>query len=86
MKDEGSFDCNLCQQSDKEISSKSQKPVVLMMKNVTEMTTALLSKDKQFWATFAFLVSLFAFLGWCGFSILSFYAVEVFTKVSSPHH
>jgi len=78
-------DCKLCQLSDKQIPLlKKQKPLTIFMENITEVSRAFLSKDRRFWATFLFLSSLFAFLGWCGFSILSFYAVEVFTKSGSP--
>ena len=38
----------------------------------------LSKQDSSFWQNFYFLVVLFLLLGWCGFSILSFYAVEVF--------
>ena len=41
-------------------------------------------QDSAFWSNFAFLASLFLLLGWCGFSILSFYAVEVFQLSGSP--
>ena len=41
-------------------------------------------QDSAFWRKFAFLASLFLLLGWCGFSILSFYAVEVFQLSGSP--
>ena len=45
---------------------------------------ALTLQDSAFWRNFAFLASLFLLLGWCGFSILSFYAVEVFQLSGSP--
>jgi len=41
-------------------------------------------QGSAFWCNFAFLASLFLLLGWCGFSILSFYAVEVFQLSGSP--
>ena len=41
-------------------------------------------QDSAFWRNFAVLASLFLLLGWCGFSILSFYAVEVFQLSGSP--
>ena len=81
MKVDYDVDCKLCRLSDKQIPLlKKQKPLTIFMENITEVSRAFLSKDGKFWATFLFLSSLFAFLGWCGFSILSFYAVEVFTK------
>ena len=53
-----------------------------------ERFKAVLSKfskqDSDLWQNFAFLVVLFLLLGWCGFSILSFYAVEVFEVLGSP--
>ena len=45
---------------------------------------ALTTQDSAFWRNFAFLSCLFLLLGWCGFSILSFYAVEVFQLSGSP--
>merc|ERR1719266_3112422 len=36
------------------------------------------------WSRFIFLSTLFALIGWCGFPILSFYAVEIFSKSGSP--
>ena len=41
-------------------------------------------QGSSFWCNFAFLATLFLLLGWCGFSILSFYAVEVFQLSGSP--
>ena len=41
-------------------------------------------QGSSFWQNFAFLSLLFLLLGWCGFSILSFYAVEVFQLSGSP--
>merc|ERR1719433_2124404 len=76
--------CRLCQQSDEKIHLEKEKSSVNFAENILEVSRALLSKSEQFWARFIFLSALFALIGWCGFPILSFYAVEIFSKSGSP--
>jgi hypothetical protein len=58
------------------------------LRSPAERVKALLytfaQQGSNFWHNFAFLAALFCLLGWCGFSILSFYAVEVFQLFGSP--
>merc|ERR1711953_890008 len=75
--------CKLCQPSDQEIPEKG-KSSVSFAENLLEVSRALLSKSEQFWSRFIFLSALFALIGWCGFPILSFYAVEIFSKSGYP--
>jgi len=76
--------CKLCQQSEENIHLEKQKSSVNFAENILEVSRALQSKSEQFWSRFIFLAVLFALLGWCGFPILSFYAVEIFSKSGSP--
>ena len=80
LKDTEGGNCKLCQQSDEKIHLEKEKSS--FAENILEVSRALLSKPEQFWARFVFLSALFALIGWCGFPILSFYAVEIFSKES----
>jgi MFS family permease len=51
---------------------------------VKALLYTLVQPGSHFGHNFAFLAALFCLLGWCGFSILSFYAVEVFQLSGSP--
>ena len=83
MKDtDGGENCRLCQQSEEKTPLEKEKSSVNFAENILEVSRAFLSKSEQFWARFIFLTALFALLGWCGFPILSFYAVEIFSKES----
>ena len=53
-------------------------------KNLGSVSKSLVDQDSVFWRRVLFLSVLFALIGWCGFSILSFYATEIFTKSGSP--
>ena len=55
-----------------------------MLNNLRLISKSFMAQDKAFWSTFLLLCTLFACVGWCGFSILSFYATEIFTKSGSP--
>ena len=44
----------------------------------------LAQQGSDFWLNFAFLAFLSFLFGWCGFPILSFYAVEIFHLSGSP--
>lgn len=52
--------------------------------NLGSVSKSLIEQDRSFWRRVLFLSVLFALIGWCGFSILSFYATEIFTKSGSP--
>ena len=52
--------------------------------NLGSVSRSLVEQDRSFWRRVLFLSVLFALIGWCGFSILSFYATEIFTKSGSP--
>ena len=52
--------------------------------NLGSVSKSLVEQDRSFWRRVLFLSALFALIGWCGFSILSFYATEIFTKSGSP--
>ena len=82
LKDTEGGNCKLCQQSDEKIHLEKEKSSVTFAENILEVSRALLSKSEQFWARFIYLSALFALIGWCGFPILSFYAVEIFSKES----
>ena len=55
-----------------------------LLERVKAILHTLTLQGSAFWCNFAFLATLFLLLGWCGFSILSFYAVEVFQLSGSP--
>ena len=55
-----------------------------LLERLNAILHALTLQGSAFWCNFAFLATLFLLLGWCGFSILSFYAVEVFQLSGSP--
>lgn len=55
-----------------------------VFKNLGSVSKSLVDQDSVFWRRVLFLSVLFALIGWCGFSILSFYATEIFTKSGSP--
>jgi len=52
--------------------------------SVENFSKSILAQDLKFWKNFLYLSVLFTCIGWCGFSILSFYAVEVFQESGSP--
>jgi len=62
--------------------TKSKKEIFL--NKFVEVSGLLFAQDKTFWRLVALLSLLFACVGWCGFSILSFYATEIFSKSGSP--
>ena len=69
----------------KEFSDENTKSFVWNMINkVCESLRELLEQDKAFWQTVVKMIILFTCIGWCGFSILSFYATEIFSKSGSP--
>ena len=53
-------------------------------KQMVEQLKARLQQDSAFWPNLAFLAALNLLLGWSGFPILSFYAVEIFQLSGSP--
>ena len=55
-----------------------------VFKNLGSVSKSIIEQDTSFWRRVLFLSVLFALIGWCGFSILSFYATEIFTKSGSP--
>ena len=55
-----------------------------LLERLKGILRTLTLQGSAFWCNFAFLATLFLLLGWCGFSILSFYAVEVFQLSGSP--
>ena len=55
-----------------------------LLERLKAILHTLTLQGSAFWCNFAFLATLFLLLGWCGFSILSFYAVEVFQLSGSP--
>ena len=64
-------------------SNKNNKLVKIVDK-LNEVSTSLLSRERSFWRLVISMSLLFACIGWCGFSILSFYATEIFSKSGSP--
>ena len=60
---------------------ESKKGLLDRLKAILHILTLL---GSAFWCNFAFLATLFLLVGWSGFSILSFYAVEVFQLSGSP--
>ena len=54
------------------------------MERMKALLRTLSQQGKQFWKDLAFLSLLFVLVGWSGFSILSFYAVEIFQRSGSP--
>ena len=60
---------------------EAKKSLLERLKGILRTLTL---QGSAFWCNFAFLAALFLLLGWCGFSILSFYAVEVFQLSGSP--
>ena len=60
---------------------EAKKSLLERLKGILRTLTL---QGSAFWCNFAFLATLFLLLGWCGFSILSFYAVEVFQLSGSP--
>ena len=72
--------------TDREIedSHESSSMCQSVIKNLGSVSRALVEQDKAFWRRVLFLSTLFSLIGWCGFSILSFYAVEVFQLSGSP--
>jgi len=55
-----------------------------VMEKLKTVLRSLSLQGSQFWHNFAFLAILFVLIGWCGFSILSFYAVEIFQLSGAP--
>ena len=55
---------------------------MLRRQNSVNVFRAIMSKRREFWKSFFFFSTLFAFFGWSGFPILSFHAVEVFEQES----
>ena len=55
-----------------------------VMEKLKSVLRSLSLQGSQFWHNFAFLAILFVLIGWCGFSILSFYAVEIFQLSGAP--
>jgi len=70
-----------CKIQNPTIEDKKKKSI---LNNLKLISTSFTAQDKSFWSTFLLLCTLFACVGWCGFSILSFYATEIFTKSGSP--
>ena len=61
---------------------RRQNSVNVFRKKILESSKAIVSKRGEFWKSFFFFSTLFAFFGWSGFPILSFHAVEVFEQES----
>ena len=59
-----------------------QRSINIFFKKILESAKGFVSKSREFWKNFSFFSILFAFLGWNGIPILSFYAVEIFHKES----
>lgn len=58
--------------------------IFVLVENLNVFSKSILEQDQSFWRNFLYLAVLFTSVGWCGFSILSFYAVEVFQESGSP--
>jgi len=69
-----------------EISKQDEKKhaALTLAGNINDISKSIFSKDINFWKKVLYLSLLFCGIGWCGFSILSFYAVEVFQESGSP--
>ena len=61
-----------------------KKLLVEQLKARLRVLTLRVQQDSTFWRNFAFLAALNLLLGWSGFPILSFYAVEIFQLSGSP--
>ena len=69
-----------------EISKQDEKKhaALILAGNINDISKSIFSKGINFWKKVLYLSLLFCGIGWCGFSILSFYAVEVFQESGSP--
>merc|ERR1712106_6754 len=65
-------------------TNKKRNAMLILVGNLNDFSKSVLEQDKSFWRNFLYLAFLFTSIGWCGFSILSFYAVEVFQESGSP--
>merc|ERR1712106_77167 len=65
-------------------TDNKRNAMLIFVGNLNDFSKSILEQDKSFWRNFVYLAFLFTSIGWCGFSILSFYAVEVFQESGSP--
>jgi len=65
-------------------TDNKRNAMLILVGNLNDFSKSILEQDKSFWRNFLYLAFLFTSIGWCGFSILSFYAVEVFQESGSP--
>jgi hypothetical protein len=70
-------------QSDEEKVAKSFSLTCLIEK-IKTFLSILMFQHPSFLRNMLYLSTLFLCIGWCGFSILSFYAVEIFQLSGSP--
>ena len=69
------------------LSQDIEEPKKRLVEHLNARLHALIlqvQQDSAFWRNFAFLAALNLLLGWSGFPILSFYAVEIFQLSGSP--
>jgi len=65
-------------------NKESERKHSVHPKRLIENLKIVLKQYPSFPGHLAFLITLFLCIGWCGFSILSFYAVEIFQLSGSP--
>ena len=63
---------------------KKRHAMLVLVGNLNDFSKSILEQGQSFWKNFLYLAVLFTSIGWGGFSILSFYAVEVFQRSGSP--
>ena len=66
------------------LSHNTKKPKKALKEQLMAGIRDLTQQGCEFWIDFASLAILSSLFGWCGFPILSFYAVEVFNISGSP--
>jgi len=67
-----------------ENKTESKQPIVILVEKLKTFLSLLMLQDPSIISNMLYLAGLFLSIGWCGFSILSFYAVEIFQLSGSP--
>ena len=71
-------------QSEEEDTIAKSFSVTSLMEKIKTFLSLLMFQYPSFLRNMLYLSTLFLCIGWCGFSILSFYAVEIFQLSGSP--